>query len=91
MKILESPAKVALYCLGIIFFALVLDGTLFQLWSLYHEHDRLEKNIHQVKIESELLHKKIIQAQGLDFIEKQARDQLDLVEEDEVVFVFSED
>ncbi len=89
--LVNSPARVAMYALGVIFFALVLDGSLFQYWTLVREHTRLEQSISVHEKQNKELLGKISQARSLEFVEHQARDRLDLVNQDELVFVFSDD
>lgn len=89
--LVNSPARVAVYALGVIFFALILDGSLFQYWTLVREHSRLEQNIAAQDKQSAELREKIQQARSLEFVEHQARDRLDLVDQDELVFVFADE
>jgi cell division protein FtsB len=80
-----------MYAIGVVFFALILDGSLFQYWTLVGEHQRLEQGIRSHEKMTQELNAKIKQAKSLEFIEHQARDRLDLVDSDELVFVFSDD
>ncbi len=89
--LLNSPPRVALYALIIVFFALIIDGSAFQYWTLVREHRRLQQSIRVQEKQSDELAGKIKQAKGLEFVEHQARDRLDLVNDDELVFVFSDD
>lgn len=89
--LLNSPPRVVTYALGVVFFALVLDGSVFQYWTLVREHKRLGQSIQLQEKQSFDLKKKIKQAKSLEFVEHQARDRLDLVNSDELVFVFSDD
>src|SRR5687768_3465303 len=88
-ELFNSPFKVFLVCLGIGFLTLILDGTLLRLWSLHREHDRIEKNVLSVRDKSKLLEVQISKAKEMDFVERQARDRFDLVGENDLVFVFS--
>jgi len=89
--LLNAPARVAIYAVGVVFFALVLDGSIFQYWTLVREHQRLEQSIKLQEKQTIELAQKIKQAKSLEFVEHQARDRLDLVNRDELVFVFSDD
>lgn len=86
---LNSPVRVLIYCLLGFTSAVILDGSFFRLWSLHHENKRLNEALERLDSESRALDQKIRHAKSLDFIERQARDQLDLVERNELVFVFA--
>ncbi|MGE3974916.1 MAG: septum formation initiator family protein [Bdellovibrionales bacterium] len=86
---LNSPLRVLVYCLLGFASAVIFDGSFFRLWSLHHENSRLSENIERLEKESFVLDQKIHHAKSLEFIERQARDQLDLVEQNELVFVFA--
>lgn len=87
---LYEPQKVILVCCGMAFANLVLDGSLFELWSLHHEEEKIEQRIQELKTQTQKINAKIQKASDPAFIEKEARSRFDLVGEDELVFVFSE-
>ena len=67
----------------------LLDGTLFRIWSLDRDRDRLAARIEQVKIAIIEKEHQIKETGRSDYIEQQARERLDLVREGDLVFVFS--
>lgn len=86
---LQNPGVVLVVSASIAFGIVLLDGTLFRIWSLDRDRDRLEERIELVKgaiIEKE---RHIKEASRSEFIERQARERLDLVREGDLVFVFS--
>jgi cell division protein FtsB len=87
--LLNSPHRVFFYCFLGFVSAVILDGSFFRLWSLHNENGRLTESIDRLTRESDVFDQKIRHAESLDFIERQARDQLDLVEQNELVFVFA--
>ena len=89
--LINSPMRVFIYAACVVFFALILDGSLFQYWTLVREHTRLQQSINSQEKQSAELTSRIRQARSLDFVERQARDRLDLVNQDELVFVFSDE
>jgi cell division protein FtsB len=73
-------------------FALVgilLDGTLYQMWELNAEKKNTQQKIQETQQSIKKLQKQIQMAHDPKFIEREARDRFDLVNKDDVVFVFS--
>jgi len=87
---LNHPGKVATLC--VVFFAttLVMNGLLWRLWGLHRDFERLTVEIAGTKNDIEKLNGQLMQAKDPSFIERQARDKLDLVSEKDLVFVFPE-
>ncbi len=88
---LFHPSKVFWTCLSIFIASLLMDGTFIKLWRLQHDRTILTNRIEQAKSKSKQLEFRIHEAYQTEFIERQARDQLDLVREGDLVFVFSDD
>jgi len=88
---LYHPVQVFWTCLIIVFTSLLVDGTFIKLWRLQHDRQILITRIDQAKSRSKQLEYRIHQAYQTEFIERQARDQLDLVREGDLVFVFSDE
>ena len=88
---LNSPKRILAFCSMVVLFTFVLDGTLYRLWSLHKEKERLDMQIAKHELAAGDLDKKIRLAKSLDFIEHEARDRFDFVEDDELVFVFSDE
>lgn len=88
--LLHHPVKVLWICSGLIFVNLVIDGSLFRLWSLHRDFQSIERKTGDLTLRSEALNEKILKASDPGFIEKEARDRFDLVNEGDLVFVFSE-
>lgn len=90
LYILGSPRRFLILCLGMSFFTLVLDGSLWRLYSLHKQQqvliDRTTDAIRGTD-EYKLLIKK---ARDPEFLKKQAREKFDWIEEDELVFIFSQ-
>lgn len=69
---------------------MILNGSVYQLWTLHQQSSQMLTQIMKLESEQILVAKKIKQASHRDFIERQARDQLNLVNDDDLVFVFAE-
>lgn len=88
---LQTPTLVLLVSVGLTFSALLLDGTLFRIWSLDRDRDQMESRIHALK--ASILKKDVLlrESSRPEFIEKQVRDRLDFVRDGDLVFVFPDE
>lgn len=91
IQLLNSPLKVFWICAAVCFASVIMDGSFIRLWSLHREASALEQKIEASKENAKQLAFKIQEAQKPAFIERQARDQLDLVKEGDLVFVFADE
>lgn len=87
---LENPRKVLVACLALMAATFIFDGSLYQLWSLRAQSRYLEDSISNYEDKVQGLEAKLAQAQSVEFIERLAVDQLDLVGEGDLIFVFSD-
>lgn len=87
--LLMRPLKVFLICAVLGLLAIVYDGSLYRYWSLKRTETELSERISQIQNASQTIKSQIEQTKTSRFIERQARERLDLVGEDEMVFVFS--
>lgn len=87
---LNNPRKIMFWCLVFAFVGILMDGTLYRLWSLNNESKNMKVKIEDTKISIEQLEKQIKMAHDPKFIEREARDRFDLVNKDDIVFVFNE-
>ncbi len=87
-KVICSPFYTFLFCLFLLMFVLVFDGTFLRLWSMNKEIEILSQSITQLKIKEEQLNQQIAQANSIQFIEQQARERFELVDENDLLFLF---
>lgn len=88
-EFLEHPFKVGIAAVAIAFASLLTEGSLFNLWNLSVEKQRLVEKHQIVTKKNKELTDKILKAKNSsDFIGHEARERLDLVSEDELVFIF---
>lgn len=88
-RFLNQPSKVAMTCATFLVAYLVFNGTVFRLWSLDRDFNRLQADIEQINSDTLKLEGQLREAKDPAYIEKQARDRLDLVSENDIVFVFA--
>ena len=89
---MDHPVRVAVIAGLVAFAGLLAQGTLIDLWNLNSEKWRLEQRYQNTLKANASLQSKIDQARNSDkFIGRQAREKLDLVKDDELVFIFEND
>lgn len=88
--LLQRPVAILIMSFTIAFGAILLDGTLFRIWSLNRDRDRLELRIESLKASVADKEKRILESNKPEFIERQVREQLDFVRDGDLVFVFSD-
>lgn len=90
-RLLQSPSHVLWLCLGLLLINCVLDGSFLRLWSLHRDQQYFLGEVTKLRDKNAKLRMMIQKASDPSFIEREARDRFDLVEEGDLVFVFSED
>lgn len=78
-------------CLVLIVFNLIIDGSLFRLWSMHRDYKKIQNNIELLKQKNDEVKAHLARAQDPAFLEREARDRFDLVQEGDLVFIFSEE
>lgn len=90
-RFLYRPGRVFAVCLAFLAMNLVFDGILWRLWGLHHDHERRGSEIALLKEQVTSLDRQLKQARDPSFIERQARDRLDLVGQNDLLFVFPQE
>jgi cell division protein FtsB len=88
--LLQRPLSVLTICSVAVALIILLDGTLFRIWSLNRDRDRLEGRIAALKVSVAEKEHRITESNRPEFIERQVREQLDFVRDGDLVFVFSD-
>ena len=88
---LDHPFKVLFLSASLGMGWMLYDGSFWNLWSLNRNYKEISKRITTINEEYHALEFKVEAAQSTPFIEKQATDQLGLVREDDLIFVFSDE
>lgn len=91
MKLLQRPLQVLALCLALATLSLIFNGGLFQLHRMHRDQGILRDQISATKLQIIDLDKQLKMAKDPVFIEHQALENYDMVEENDLVFVFSED
>ena len=82
--------KVLWLCLLVSVFLLIGDGSLFRLWNLYNDQQKITESLKSLEKNSRELARQMQKASDPDYLEHQARERLDLAGDNELIFVFSE-
>ncbi len=85
---LNSPGQIFAYCGAFFILTLSLNGVPLRLWGLYRDMNRYQTEIEKANLGIKELSFKLNEASDPLFIEKQARERLDLAGEDDLIFVF---
>jgi cell division protein FtsB len=88
--LLQRPLAVLIACVVFSLSAVLLDGTLFRIWSLNRDRARLEDRIASLKHSVAEKEQRIVESNKPEFIERQVREQLDFVRDGDLVFVFAD-
>jgi len=89
-QFLQRPKLVLVSCLILFIVSVFVQGTLVQSVRLSMDKKHLSKQIADNEKQIALLSEKIIEAKDPAFIHKQAVEDLDMVNDNDLVFVFSE-
>ena len=77
-------------CVVIFILTLFVNGTLWRVWGLRNDQKTIAEQIKSTQKQATFLDVQIKQAKDPSFIERQARDKLDMVSEKDLIFVFPE-
>ena len=89
-SLLNKPVKVFFFCICIFIGSLFFNGAIWRIWSLHRDSSKIQDQILNSKTQAKTLDMQIKQAKDPSFIERQAKDKLDMVGKHDLVFVFSE-
>ena len=91
MKFLQQPLKVLAACALSVFCSLVFDGRFLHWWSLTHDQAELESRTEEMRQRLDQIEARMAYVQKPEFIEREARERFELVEEGDLIFVFSDE
>ncbi len=90
-KLLYNPRKVFFLALCFALGSLLLNGTFLRLYKLQRDHQTLELQIVETRQTIADLDRKMVLANDPYFIQRTAMDRYDLVDENDLVFVFADE
>lgn len=89
--IIHRPQKVFLICLAFVMVSLIAEGSLWRLYRLQKDQIKLNSKIQEEKSKIVKIHQDLKRAKDPSYIEHQAREKFELLEKDDLLFIFSED
>lgn len=89
-SLLNDPVKIGIACFLVLTLSIILNGTLWRVWGLYRDHDELSNDIKNIIVENKQLEEKMHLVKDPSYIERQARERMDLVSENDLIFVFAD-
>ena len=90
-QFLNEPRKVFVVCSIFFLINFILNGNFLRIWSSHRDLDRLEFLIKKTQSEILKIDQNINQAKDPQYVERLAREKLDLVDENDLVFIFPGD
>jgi cell division protein FtsB len=86
---LQHPIRIFVITCVVVGGLMLLDGTLYRIWALNRDSEQLRERIMQLQTRVGEHQRQLKAVQSPAFIEKMARDRLDLVREGDLIFIFS--
>ena len=90
-QLLHQPLKVLSICLSFATISLLFNGGIFQLYRLHRDQATVASQIQAAKSQVIDLDRQLKMAKDPIYIERQALENYDLIDERDLVFVFSEE
>lgn len=88
---LLNPLRIFICCISFAIISLLFNGGLMNLYTLQRDRQRLLEQKIEIKAQSFELDQRLKQAKDPAFMEHQALDRYDLVEENDLIFVFADE
>ena len=90
-EFLKRPLWLLIACAVIVCTHLVLDGTLLRMWHLYNSRKVLEGRITDIQTKNLLVEERLGKLSDSRFLEREVRDRFNLVGEEDIIFIFSDE
>lgn len=88
---LRQPKLIMGFCLVLILFNIVFDGTLFQIRKLYLQQKSLDQQTLEIQTKNKILIEKMEKLSDPKHLEKEVRNRFDLANQGDLIFIFPED
>ncbi|MBC7753529.1 MAG: septum formation initiator family protein [Moraxellaceae bacterium] len=85
---LYQPYKVFILCLCLLCGSLLLNGTVWKVWGLYRDEAKFKAAITKTIDDTKALTVQMTVVKDPQYIERLAKDKMDLVGENDLMFVF---
>ena len=88
---LDHPFWLLIFCSFVVCMHLILDGSFIRMWNLYNSRKVLENRIRDIQTKNALVKERLKKMYDSRFLEKEIRDRFNLVGEEDIIFIFSEE
>lgn len=86
----QSPKRMLALCFIFLFFGLILSGDLFKLYKLIRHKEALTARITKVEVAKQEIRSKIKESSSQEYIEREATERFDMVQDGDLIFVFND-
>ena len=90
-KFSHQPLWVLTVCLILLCAHLIRDKTIFNLLQMYNNRQTLEKRISDLKTKNKQVEDQVKKLSHKPFLEREVKDRLNMVGEEDIIFIFSEE
>lgn len=88
---LKRPKLIMGFCVVLILFNIIFDGTLFQMRKLYLQQKTLKRQTLEIQTKNDILVEKMKKLSDPKYLEKEVRNRFDLAGQGDLIFIFPED
>ena len=88
---LKRPKLIMGFCIVLILFNIIFDGTLFQMRKLYLQQKTLKQQTLEIQTKNDILVEKMKKLSDPKYLEKEVRNRFDLAGQGDLIFIFPED
>ena len=90
-EFLDRPLWVLITCFSVVCIHLAFDGTFVRMWNLYNSGKVLESRIEDIQQKNEIVENRMKELSDSRFLEREVRDRFNLVGEEDIIFIFSDE
>jgi len=90
-QVLNRPLWVLIICIVLLLFNVMFDGTLSRLMNLVRSQKVLKSRIKDLERKNALVEDRLKKLSDSEFLEKEAKDRFNLIGEEDIVFIFSDE
>ena len=89
---LDRPFWLLVVCFAVVCMHLIFDSTMLRMFHLYNSQKVLENRIANIQIKNALVEERLNKLQSDSrFLEREVRDRFNLVGEEDIIFIFSDE
>lgn len=90
-QVFNRPLWVLIICIVLILSNVMFDGTFSRLMNLVRSQKALKNRIEDLERKNTLVEERLKKLSDSEFLEKEAKDRFNLIGEEDIVFIFSDE